>query len=60
MASNNQRGQILIEVCVVILLITLVSFAALRQLAELKNRQRKFQFTEDQSYVEKNYPRFKK
>lgn len=54
MADTNNKGQILIEVCLVMGLILLVFFAAFSQLAELKTTQRRHQFIKEKSYVSKD------
>lgn len=54
MDSKNHQGQILIEVCVVMLLIVLVGFAAINQLSNLKQAHKKYQLTEDNFHATKN------
>ncbi len=54
MASQNNQGQILIEVCVVMLLVVLVGFAALTHLTQLKESPKKYQLTEDRFHAGKN------
>lgn len=60
MDSKNNQGQILIEVCVVMLLIVLVGIAAITQLSSLKHSHKKFQLTEDKSNVSKSATLYKK
>lgn len=60
MESQNNEGQVLIEVCLVMALVLLVFFAALSHLTQLKSAQRKHQFIKEKSYVSKDSYRFKK
>lgn len=60
MGSKNHEGQILIEVCVVMLLIVLVGFAGITQLSQLKHSHKKYQLTEDRSHATKNSAPLKK
>ncbi|MNJ99851.1 hypothetical protein D3C87_176320 [compost metagenome] len=53
MDRKNSQGQILAEVALVMFFITLVLFGALNQLATLKPRHQKYQFTQETAY-EKN------
>lgn len=54
MEHTNNKGQILIEVCLVMSLIFLIFFAAISQISELKSAQRKHQFIKEKSYVSKD------
>ncbi len=49
MVATTEKGQILIEVSLVMLLIILIFFAALSQLGQLKPQQQKYQFTQEKS-----------
>lgn len=60
MATKNHRGQILIEVCVVMLFVVFFCFAAVTQLGNLKDTQKKYQLTEDKNHATKNSYRSKK
>lgn len=55
MVTTNQKGQILIEVSLVLFLIVLIFFAALGHLSELKYHQQKYQFTQEKFHG-KNSP----
>lgn len=60
MEANNNQGQILIEVCLVMSLIVVITFAALTHLSEIKQSPKKYQFTEDRFHAAKSYSRHKK
>ncbi|WP_374075387.1 hypothetical protein [Bdellovibrio bacteriovorus] len=60
MASQNHRGQILIEVCLVMFFVALAGFAAINELSKLKNSQKKYHLTEDKNHAAKNSYRSKK
>ena len=53
MEHSDNKGQILIEVCLVMSLIFLIFFAAISKISELKTAQRKHQFIKEKSYVSK-------
>lgn len=57
MENPNNKGQILIEVCLVMALVLLIFFAAFSHLSKLKSAQQRHQFTKEKSYVSKD--RFK-
>ncbi|MEN0058369.1 MAG: hypothetical protein AAGB31_06005 [Bdellovibrio sp.] len=54
MESSNHKGQILIEVCLVMLFIFLIGFAALNQLSDLKKQTSRYQFLGGSSHEKKN------
>lgn len=60
MAPQNNRGQVLVEICVVITLVFLIAFAAISQLTEHKRTPTKYHFTKDLSYDQKNKRTHKK
>lgn len=47
MGNSNQKGQILVEVALVFLLVILIFFAAFSHLSQIKAHQQKFQFTKE-------------
>jgi uncharacterized protein (UPF0333 family) len=49
MDSSNNRGQILIEVSIVFLMILLIFFAALKNFQTFKVEKQKYQFNQDNS-----------
>ncbi len=46
MGCKNQQGQILVEVIVVMLFITMIFFVGLSHLSNIKPESQKYQFTE--------------
>lgn len=60
MGTNRQQGQILLEVCVVMGFLALVTFAAISHLEELKPKQQEYKFTKDPNDVPKNRTKNKK
>ena len=60
MATNRQQGQILLEVCVVIGFLALVTFGAISHLEGIKPAQQKYKFTKDANDVQKNRTKNKK
>lgn len=50
MVSANEKGQILIEVSLVLLLVVLIFFAALSHLSQSKARHQKYQFTQEKAH----------
>lgn len=54
MENSNNKGQILIEVCLVMSLTLLIFFAAFSHLSDLKSAQQRHQFTKDKSHASKN------
>ena len=53
MVPPNNKGQLLVEVGVVMLLIALVAFAALNELSRDKKPYQKYQFTREDSHAKK-------
>lgn len=53
MDPANCKGQILIEICLVMALIITVGFAALDGITTQRDRSKKFQFTDENRYVSK-------
>lgn len=56
MGATNDKGQILIEVSLVLFLIVLVFFAAMSHLTQIKPRQQKYQFTQEKSHGKNSQP----
>ena len=56
MVPTNNKGQLLVEVGVVMLLIALVAFAALNELGRDRKHFQKYQFSREDSHAKK-YPR---
>ena len=53
MVAANNKGQLLVEVGVVMLLIALVAFAALNELSQNQKPFKKYQFTHEDSRAQK-------
>lgn len=53
MDPTNNKGQIFVEVGVVMLLIALVAFAATRELTQGQNKFQKYQFTREDAHAQK-------
>lgn len=53
MVATNNKGQLLVEVGVVMLLICLVAFAALNELSRTQKPFKKYQFTQEDGHAKK-------
>ena len=60
MDTTNNKGQILVEVGVVMLLIALVAFAATRELSQSGKTYKKYQLTNEAGYENKYFGSNKK
>lgn len=60
MATSNHKGQILIEVCVVMLVFAFVALSATFELTKQEQNYSKFQFTQENKNAKKTNRFFKK
>lgn len=54
MGATNNKGQILIEVGVVMLAFALIGFAALHELSTQQKSYQKYQFTKEKTHAQKS------
>jgi len=50
MDTQNEKGQVLIETSLILLLATLIFFAAFSQLNQIKNKNYRYQFSEEKTH----------
>lgn len=60
MDSTNNKGQILIEICLVMFFFAVIAFAALNELSSKNKTYNKYQFSQGGFHDKKNPSQYKK